>query len=157
MTTPKTIEEVTPERNPLNKLERFDVRLGGGLVPVRIHEETYARGGKAVSLVVDRRCKLGGETLEPGEEVCRLSVWFPETERLPAGCWFLKDYSENQAIVTQLVQKGILTTTGHEMAESGFVRMCVARLAWQCECGADVSGQAETGGYTHCAACWAKR
>lgn len=60
-----------------------------------------------------------------GEHVACVSAWLDVP---PAdGCIWVKDYSENAGVLDQLVEAGVLETTGRQQA-SGFVVLPEARV-----------------------------
>jgi hypothetical protein len=71
----------------------------------------YANGGVRIDL-------RDSETYEP---ICTLSVWVPETPDLPRGAFYCKHWSENQGIVEQLLQQGVLEPVMATPVRSGFI------------------------------------
>lgn len=67
------------------------------------------------------------EMIEPdGERIATLTVNFPDVP-LPANHTFIKDYSENEGVLAQLIDKKIVRDTG-ERIRSGFVTCPVVEI-----------------------------
>lgn len=58
---------------------------------------SYAQGGTAVII-----------TALDGEPICTLSVWVEGSENLPKNICYIKDWSENQQIAEELIEKGLI-------------------------------------------------
>lgn len=72
---------------------------------------TYANGGTAVAL----------ETTE-GEPFGTISVWFPESPRLPRDVVYVKDWAENKPLISLLVDTGLIVPAPeHPEVQSGWV------------------------------------
>ena len=59
--------------------------------------DKYREGGALAIELVDAK---------DGEPIARLSTRLDASSRLPADCFFMKDWSENQRIATEVIQSG---------------------------------------------------
>ena len=62
-----------------------------------------------------------------GEQIAVLTVNVPELGAFPANIVAIKDYSENEGVLAQLVALGIVEPTG-DVVRSGFVRIPLAKI-----------------------------
>lgn len=81
---------------------------------VTLSRDTYGDGSLAVTL-----------NDKHDEPVATVSAWLPVAP--DAGCVWVKDYSENAGVLDQLVEAGVLETTGRT-CQSGFVALPEARV-----------------------------
>lgn len=88
-----------------------------GLLTGRLEQSKYEQGGTALMLETEME-DCPGE-FEPW---ARVSVCLPETQQLPDGVFYAKDWSENEGLPEQLVQLGLIELAPEfPQAQSGFV------------------------------------
>jgi hypothetical protein len=76
------------------------------------------RSGDATALIFDE---------EDGEQIAVLSVNLPDALLPDQNHTFIKDYSENEGVLAQLIQQGIVRDTGIKVS-SGFVQIPLVEI-----------------------------
>lgn len=89
------------------------LNLCGCPYSVKLVEDTYYNRTKAVHAVDS----------QTGERICSVSVNIPVfSEELPEGAFYVKNWSENEGMVEQLVEQGVVELVPNApIARSGFV------------------------------------
>jgi hypothetical protein len=85
--------------------------------------DRYERGGRAVSLI---NMTEGDE--EYGLEFARISTWLFQTPLLHDDEFFVKDWSENEAIVDRMIELELLEQIDHAPVPSGHVMVRAYKL-----------------------------
>jgi hypothetical protein len=85
------------------------------------------QGEIAVCIEVNNYCSGGGLAVsamtEEGELYTPLSVNLPTSRELPADCWYGKHWTENEGMLEQLVEQGVIELAADvPEASSGFVQ-----------------------------------
>lgn len=63
-----------------------------------------------------------------GEPACTVSVNMHDSHKLEAGEFYVKEWSENEAPVSKLIERGIVVIVPGKSARSGFVNARVGKL-----------------------------
>lgn len=80
---------------------------------------SYAKGGTAVII-----------TALDGEHICTLSVWVEGSENLPNNVCYIKDWSENQQIAEEAIEKGLINLRDDfPIVPSGYVNIFAYEIA----------------------------
>jgi hypothetical protein len=96
------------------------INLFGHTYNVTVHKDSYR--------IDDNMCVYLTETLS-GEHFADLSVNLPASSELMGNEFYAKHWSENEGIVEQLVDQGIIEKVSAHPTSSGFVYgICAYRL-----------------------------
>lgn len=84
---------------------------GAGIKRIGIVTTEYAAGGMAVL------------AMEGGQPCATISVWLPESQNLKPGSFYVKHWSENEVLVKNLIETGVLIPDPDAApASSGFIK-----------------------------------
>tara|TARA_Y100000592_G_scaffold63269_1_gene98667 strand:+ start:10677 stop:10985 length:309 start_codon:yes stop_codon:yes gene_type:complete len=86
----------------------------GSLVQLKVYLEEYRKGGTSITLA----------DIETGEPYATATVWVPGLEEDEVA---IKNYSENQGILDNLILHGIVYKP-HRSVQNGFVDIPICKL-----------------------------